>query len=104
MARTISRKEIAYAIRNEMGVTYDEAEEWVRFLIENIVESLERGEEVQLSGLGRFTVKERKARKGRDMVNGRELPLPPRYTVVFRMGPRLKELLNPLRKKPLRTA
>lgn len=103
MPRTLSRKEVAYALRKYLGISCVDAEKWVRFLVEEIVSALERGEEVQLTGLGSFSVKRRKARKGRNLLNGEEIPLPPRYTVVFRMGPKLKALLNPtLKNKPKR--
>jgi integration host factor subunit alpha len=102
LAPTLSRREIAYAIRSQLGVPSEDAEEWVRFLIEEIVSALERGEEVQLSGLGSFLVKRRGSRKGRNLVNGEEVHLPPRFTVVFRMGPRLKRRLNPPRQTPAR--
>jgi integration host factor subunit alpha len=95
MARTLSRREIAYALRAQLGISSQDAEAWVRFMVGEIVSALERGEEVQLSGLGSFLVKRRSARKGRNLVNGEEVSLPPRYTVVFRMGPRLKRRLNP---------
>jgi DNA-binding protein HU-beta len=55
---------------------------------------LSTGETVRWSGLGSFTIQERKARRGRDPRTGRELRIPAKKAVRFRPARALKEQLN----------
>jgi hypothetical protein len=53
------------------------------------------GEDVLISGFGKFCVKNKKKRKGRNPATGKDLILAPRKVVIFKWSGKLKEKLNP---------
>lgn len=66
-------------------------------LFETIKQTLEKGEDVRIAGFGRFQVRFKWARKGRNPVTGETIMLKPRRIVVFRPSRRLREKMNPER-------
>jgi integration host factor subunit alpha len=60
--------------------------------VELIKQSLESGEDVMISGFGKFCVK--KKRRGRNPSTGKDLILAPRKVVTFKWSGKLKEKLN----------
>jgi integration host factor subunit alpha len=71
-----------------------------RFLVETIFElikkALETGEDVLVSGFGKFTVKKKAPRKGRNPATGENLPLYGRTVVTFKCSQILKDRINDL--------
>jgi integration host factor subunit alpha len=63
-------------------------------LIEIIKRSLESGEDVLVSGFGKFKVREKKARKGRNPATGEGVILDPRRVVTFHCSGKLRKKIN----------
>jgi len=59
-----------------------------------IKQNLENGEDVLISGFGKFCVKEKKERKGRNPATGDDMMLSPRKVVTFRCSPVLRKRIN----------
>jgi integration host factor subunit alpha len=70
------------------------AAEIVESLLEFIKASLTRGEDVQIDGFGKFHVRFKWARKGRNLVTGEPMMLAPRRVVLFRPSRRLRDRMN----------
>lgn len=66
----------------------------VEILIEIIKRTLEQGEDVMISGFGKFSVREKAARKGRNPATGEEMMLRARRVVTFRYSGKLRDKLN----------
>ncbi|CCK82421.1 integration host factor subunit alpha [Desulfobacula toluolica] len=66
--------------------------------LENILEimkvTLESGEDVMISGFGKFCVNEKKARKGRNPATGSSMTLPKRRVVTFKCAGKLRDRIN----------
>ena len=71
------------------------AERAVNAVIEGIQAGLAKDEKVQLIGFGSFSVKQRKARMGRNPQSGAKIRIPASKTVSFRAGKSLKEGVQP---------
>jgi DNA-binding protein HU-beta len=69
------------------------AEELVDFLLNDITEALKKGEKVNISGFGTFTVSNRKARTGRNPKTGEPIEIPASRSAKFKGGKTLKEAL-----------
>lgn len=91
---TLQKAMIAESISENSGVTYTEAERYVEFVLEKIKSTLADGEDVLISGFGKFSVRSKEARKGRNPANGEEMTLDGRRVVNFKCSPRLKDRLN----------
>jgi len=55
---------------------------------------LESGEDVLISGFGKFCVKEKKERKGRNPATGGDMMLRPRKVVTFKCSGKLRDRVN----------
>ncbi len=63
-------------------------------LVEGVTQTLVRGEKVQVSGLGTFEVRTRKAREGRNPQSGEKITIPARNAVGFKPAKPLKEAVK----------
>jgi len=70
------------------------AEELVDFILNDVTEALKRGEKVNISGFGTFTVSNRKARTGRNPKTGEPIQIPASRSAKFKAGKVLKEALG----------
>jgi integration host factor subunit alpha len=66
------------------------AKDIVEDFFEFIRETLERGEEVKLSGFGNFKVRKKRSRPGRNPKTGEEIEISARRVVTFHSGHKLK--------------
>jgi len=76
------------------GFTRKKSTETVEILLELIKRSLESGEDVLISGFGKFCVKEKKERKGRNPATGGDMMLRPRKVVTFKCSGKLRDRVN----------
>ncbi len=68
-------------------------------LLEIIKSTLESGEDILITGFGKFTVKEKKTRKGRNPQSEEPLQLDARKVVIFRCSAVLREKINKKKKR-----
>jgi integration host factor subunit beta len=66
----------------------------VNSLLEQMAESLAKGERIEVRGFGSFTLHHRKSRIGRNPKTGESVSLPPKYAPHFKPGKELKERVN----------
>ena len=95
LSGTLTKARIVEAVVETNGYTQQKAHETIEILLELIKRSLESGEDVLISSFGKFCVKNKKKRKGRNPATGKDLILAPRKVVTFRWSGKLKEKLNP---------
>ena len=91
---TLTKAMIAEAIAEQNRFTKKKSVDVIETLLEIIKRALESGEDVLVSGFGRFCVKKKKARKGRNPATGDDLMLAPRKIVAFRCSGRLRDKIN----------
>ena len=84
------KAEMAKHLFEELGLNQREAKDLIESFFKEIRNSLERGEEVKLSGFGNFELREKKERPGRNPKTGEEIPITARRVVTFRPGQKLK--------------
>ena len=91
---TLTKANIVDAIHNELGFPKNRSAELIEILLEKIKSSLETGEDVLISGFGKFCVREKKARRGRNPATGDDMMLAQRQVVTFRCSHLLREKIN----------
>ena len=69
----MTKADIVEMVHRSSNISKNEAVELTELVFETIKQSLERGEEVKLSGFGNFSVREKKARVGRNPKTGEEM-------------------------------
>jgi integration host factor subunit alpha len=88
---------VADSIYNHLGLQKRESIVIINSLLEIMKRTLESGEDILISGFGKFTVKEKKSRKGRNPQTEEPLQLDARKVVIFRCSKTLKEKINKLK-------
>jgi integration host factor subunit alpha len=91
---TLTKLDIVDAIYNQLDLPKAKSTQVVESLIEMIKKALENGEDVLISGFGKFCVKEKRERKGRNPQTGNDLMLGERRVVTFKCSGRLKNMIN----------
>jgi len=91
---TLTKANIIDAIAEANGFPRNKATETVETLLEIIKKTLAFGEDVMISNFGRFCVKEKAERKGRNPATGDDLMLKPRKVVTFRCSGKLRDKVN----------
>ena len=79
---------------HELGFSKKKSAEIIKSLLEIIKQSLEDGEDVLVSGFGKFRIKEKNQRRGRNPATGEDLILPGRRVVTFKCSGKLKNKIN----------
>jgi integration host factor subunit alpha len=72
----------------------DESTATIKALLEIIKHTLESGEDLLISRFGKFTVKEKNKRRGRNPATGKDLFLDARRIVIFKCSKNLREKIN----------
>jgi len=90
----LTKKDIVDRMQAELGFLRNQSVEITESLLELIKATLESGEDVLVSGFGKFCVKEKKARKGRNPATGEDLMLKPRRVVTFKWSGKLREKVD----------
>jgi len=93
---TLTKANIVDTIHNELGFPKNRSAELIEILLEQIKNTLEGGEDVLISGFGKFCVKQKKARRGRNPATGDDMMLDQRRVVTFRCSHLLREKINHL--------
>lgn len=87
---TLTKAAMAEQLFADVGLNKREAKEFVDAFFEVIRESLEKGEQVKMSGFGNFDLRDKNERPGRNPKTGEEIPISARRVVTFRPGQKLK--------------
>ncbi len=91
---TLTKANIVEKIRVKNGFSRNQSVETLETLLEIIKRTVESGEDVLLSGFGKFCVRLKKERKGRNPATGEDKMLKPRKVVTFRCSSKLKDKIN----------
>jgi integration host factor subunit alpha len=91
---TLTKLDIVDAIYNQLDLPKTRSIHLVDSLLEIIKKTLESGEDILISGFGKFCVKEKRKRRGRNPQTGNDLMLGERRVVTFKCSGRLKNKIN----------
>jgi integration host factor subunit alpha len=79
---------------HELGFTKKKSVEIIETLLEIMKSTLEKDEDVLISGFGKFCVKQKKQRRGRNPATGTDLILKERKVVTFKCSGKLRDEIN----------
>lgn len=90
----LTKTVIAEKIQNKLGLSRTDTYELMEEFLEIIKKTIENGEDIMISGFGKFCVNEKKARKGRNPATDKAMTLPARRVVTFKCSGKLRNLIN----------
>ena len=91
---TLTKSQIIEEVRANNRLTKKQSSETVEALLEIMKETLASGEDVLISGFGKFYVKEKKERRGRNPATGEDMMLDARKVITFKCSGKLRERVN----------
>jgi DNA-binding protein HU-beta len=91
---TINKTELARAVAEDTGLTNGQAKEAIEATLERIENALMTGDEVALSGFGKFAISERSARQGRNPQTGETIQIQATKVPRFQASAPLKAALK----------
>lgn len=96
---SLTKDKIENSVRTQLDLSKKRSFGLVESVLEIIKKKLESGEDVLISGFGKFCVNEKKERKGRNPATGEDLMLGARRVVTFNCSTVLREKMNGKRQK-----
>jgi len=91
---TLTKAQIIDSIQNQTGFPKTTSSEIVETLLEIIKGTLASGEDVLISSFGKFCVREKRERKGRNPATGDAMMLRSRKVVTFKCSGKLRNKIN----------
>ena len=79
---------------HELGFTKKKSVDIIESLLEIMKSTLENGDDILISGFGKFCVKEKNKRRGRNPATGSDLILRERKVVTFKCSGKLRNKIN----------
>ncbi len=90
----LTKVQIVSTVQNHLGLPKNRSSELVETLLEIMKGTLESGEDVLISGFGKFCVNEKAERRGRNPATGEDMMLRPRKVVTFKCSGKLRDRVN----------
>jgi len=91
---TLTKANIVEAVAEQNGYTKNQSVNTIETLLEIIKRTLESGEDVLVSRFGKFCIKTKHERRGRNPATGKDMMLEPRKVVTFRCSRQLRDKIN----------
>ena len=91
--KTITKADLVEGVYERVGFSKKESSELVELVFETIKQTLENGEKIKISGFGKFEVRQKHTRRGRNPQTGSELQIPARRVLSFKPSQVLKSAL-----------
>ena len=90
----LTKADLVDSIYNHTDLPKNKSAELVECLLEVIKKTLENGEDILISGFGKFCVREKRKRRGRNPQTGEDLMLGERRVVTFKCSGVLRAKIN----------
>ena len=91
---TLTKESLVETVRDVYGLKAKDSRKLVETLLGIIKDTLVNGEDVLITGFGKFFVKEKKERRGRNPETGEDLMLRSRRIVGFKCSGKLRDRMN----------
>jgi integration host factor subunit alpha len=92
--KTLTRMDLGEAVFREVGLSRNESSDLVESVLVHVSDALVSGQNVKISSFGTFSLRDKKARVGRNPKTGQEVPITPRRVLTFRPSHLMKERVS----------
>jgi integration host factor subunit alpha len=91
---TLVKDDLIQALYDQAGFSKQKSRTTGETVFKLVKQALESGEDVLISGFGKFIVRNKAARRGRNPQTGQDLTLDPRTVITFKCSPRMRDRIN----------
>lgn len=92
--KTITRADVAETIYEEIGLSRKDSNDILDMILDEIVQDLSNGNDVKLSSFGTFSLRDKKARSGRNPKTGVEAVISSRRVISFKPSQTMRKMIN----------
>ena len=92
--KTITRADVAETIYEEIGLSRIDSTDILDMILDEIVHELSRGKDVKLSSFGTFSLRDKKARAGRNPKTGIDAVISSRRVISFKPSQTMRKIVN----------
>lgn len=92
--KTNTRADIAEKIYTEIGLSRKDASDILDMIVDEIIDDLSKGNDVKLSSFGTFSLRDKRARSGRNPKTGVEAVITPRRVISFKPSQTMRKIIN----------
>lgn len=92
--KTITRADVAEAIYEEIGLSRKDSNDILDMVIDEIIQELAKGNDVKLSSFGTFSLRDKRARFGRNPKTGVEALISSRRVISFKPSQTMRKTIN----------
>ncbi len=92
--KTITRADVAETIYEEIGLSRKDSTDILDMILDEVVQELTRGNDVKLSSFGTFSLRDKKARAGRNPKTGVEAIISSRRVISFKPSQTMRKIIN----------
>jgi integration host factor subunit beta len=90
----MTKADLVEEVARAAELTLKDSEVVIEEVLWNIIQSLHRGEKIEVRGFGSFRIRERGPRRGRNPKTGAPVDVPAKRVPYFKPGKELRELLG----------
>ena len=91
---TLTKDHLIRSLGDRLGISKFDSTRFLEFVLETIKTTLSNGENVLITGFGKFIVRKKAARRGRNPATGEDLTLEPRRVITFKCSARMRDRIN----------
>ena len=92
---TLTKGDIIEGVQTQIGLNKTKSTEIIEILLRNIKDTIASGEDIMISGFGKFFVKKKRGRPGRNPFTGDEVMIAPRRVVTFKCSGTFRKKTKP---------
>ncbi len=90
----MNRSDLIGVLKRELNLSRKDAEKVIHVFFDSIINTLRKGERVEIRGFGSFTVNSYKPYVGRNPKTGTQIEVPAKKLPFFKVGKELKERVD----------
>jgi integration host factor subunit beta len=91
---TLTKADLIEEVLRITELPRKESETVVETIFDSIIESLQKGEKIEIRGFGSFRTRQRRGRVGRNPKTGEKVEVPPKNIPFFKPSKELKDFVN----------
>lgn len=95
----MNKSELIEALAQETNLPHRDAAAVTNAIIETMIETLAKGDNIEIRGFGSFVIKHYRSYEGRNPKSGKRIEVAPKKLPFFKVGKELRELVNSQGKK-----
>jgi integration host factor subunit alpha len=91
---TLTKDKIIDNVKVKSGIALHDARTFVEYILESVKAKLENGDDVKISGFGKWHVREKKSRPGRNPHTGTKIEITARKVVTFHPSEKFRDSID----------